>query len=121
MVTLTKAFTFDAAHILRNYVGKCNNLHGHTFRLEVTIRPSEHLPKAPENMVMDFGELKRLVDQTIISQLDHKFLNEVLDVDNCTSEYLVDYIVTKLYPVFKDSLIKIRLYETEDSWCEWSA
>ena len=121
MLTITKAFTFDCAHVLRNYDGKCNNLHGHTFRLEVTIRPSEYLPQAPENMIMDFGDLKKIVKETIIDELDHKFINDVVKADNCTSEFLVQYIVDKLYPLFKDSLVSIKLYETQDSWCEWRA
>ncbi|MBN2781515.1 MAG: 6-carboxytetrahydropterin synthase QueD [Candidatus Marinimicrobia bacterium] len=64
---LTKIFHFDMAHRLSFHEGKCRNLHGHTYRLEVTLSGD-----ADENgMVIDFNEMKRLIDERVVDVLDH--------------------------------------------------
>jgi 6-pyruvoyltetrahydropterin/6-carboxytetrahydropterin synthase len=76
--------TFAAAHKLRNYHGKCENLHGHNYKVRVTIE-SEVLDST--GLVVDFVEIKRLID-CVIERLDHTYLNEVppFDVLNPSAE-----------------------------------
>lgn len=71
---LRKEFTFDAAHKLEHYHGKCEALHGHTYRLAVTLKghPDE------EDMVFDFVQLKRVVKEKAVDRLDHAYLNDIL-------------------------------------------
>ena len=71
---LCKDFTFDAAHNLVNYHGKCERLHGHTYRLRVVL---EGRPDA-EGMIMDFLELKDIVKECVLSRLDHAYLNDII-------------------------------------------
>lgn len=70
-------FEFDAAHNLPNYAGKCERLHGHTYRLRV-------LCEAPVNpstgLAIDFAELKRVVRTRVIDVLDHTYLNETIPI-----------------------------------------
>lgn len=73
-VALTKEFTFDAAHHLHLYEGKCKNLHGHTYRLVITV--SGFINEI--GLVIDFADLKRIYQTTIEEKLDHQYLNEVL-------------------------------------------
>ena len=71
---LSKDFTFDAAHNLINYHGKCERLHGHTYKLRVVLegRPDD------EGMIMDFEELKAIVNGRVISKLDHSYINDII-------------------------------------------
>ena len=71
---VSKDFTFDAAHNLVNYHGKCERLHGHTYRLRVVLEGSPD----SEGMVMDFIELKEIVKEHVLSKLDHAYLNEII-------------------------------------------
>ena len=70
---VTVSFTFEAAHCLPGHRGECARLHGHTYRLEVTVGG----PVGPDGMVLDFGLLKQLVRETVIDRVDHRYLNEV--------------------------------------------
>ena len=73
VLRLTKEFDFQMAHTLSAYDGKCRNIHGHNYRLFVTVEgePIDDASPAKNGMVMDFGDLKRLVNEEIISLLDH--------------------------------------------------
>ena len=71
---IIKEFEFDAAHYLPEYHGKCEKLHGHTYKLVVKLKGQ---PDA-EGMVMDFLVLKRIVTEKVLSVLDHACLNDVL-------------------------------------------
>lgn len=120
IVSVTKEFTFDSAHFLINYNGKCANLHGHTYKLQITVfgRLNE------QGMVIDFNELKRVVSEKIIDDLDHKVINDVFPY-NPTAENMVIHI----FDVVKDYLLKnyknkvfiekVRLYETPTSYAEF--
>ena len=72
-IRLTKEFSFEAAHALNGYDGPCREIHGHSYRLFVTVkgRPSETENDPKYGMVMDFGVLKQIVNQEIVSRLDH--------------------------------------------------
>jgi 6-pyruvoyltetrahydropterin/6-carboxytetrahydropterin synthase len=74
-MNITKIFTFDSAHHLIDYVGKCRNIHGHTYKLEVTVRGAV----LADGIVIDFHTLDDIVEKEILSQIDHRYLNEVLD------------------------------------------
>lgn len=73
MTTITKHFKFEAAHRLSKHDGKCKRLHGHSYKLAVSVRG----PINPDTgFVVDFGYLKALVDDAIISKLDHQYLGD---------------------------------------------
>lgn len=87
---VTREFTFDAAHHLDNYHGKCERMHGHTYRLQVTVKGEIQ----NNGMVVDFVLLKKVVNRYVISKLDHQLLNEV--VKNPSTERLVIWIWKQL-------------------------
>jgi 6-pyruvoyltetrahydropterin/6-carboxytetrahydropterin synthase len=142
-VRVTKRFTIDMAHALWGYDGPCKNIHGHTYHLSVTLigAPIQDSGDVKLGMVMDFGDLKRIVKETILDQFDHALvLNEVAPYsksDVITSEFekvmLVPYqptcenlllhFVELLKGFFSDgpTLVSIRLEETPTSFAEWNA
>lgn len=73
LLRLTKRFTFEMAHALPNYAGKCHNLHGHSYKLYVTVEgmPPTAAGHAIDGMLIDFGDIKQLVQQHIIDTFDH--------------------------------------------------
>lgn len=78
-LTATKEFSFDCAHLLSGHEGACKNLHGHTYKLEVTVKRSPGIPltqvKGPsQGMIIDFKVLKDAVNELIISRFDHAFV-----------------------------------------------
>ncbi|MCL6631550.1 MAG: 6-carboxytetrahydropterin synthase QueD [Alicyclobacillus herbarius] len=91
-VAVRKEFTFDAAHHLHLYEGKCQSLHGHTYRLVITVSgiPDER------GLCMDFADLKRIYEETIAKRLDHRYLNEVLPPMNTSAENLIVWIWEQL-------------------------
>ena len=76
LIRLTKEFNFEMAHYLSGYDGACKNIHGHSYRLFVTVigEPISEEKHPKLGMVMDFGQLKELVHRRIISKLDHALL-----------------------------------------------
>jgi len=109
---LKKDFTFDAAHRLEQYHGKCEALHGHTYRLEVTL---EGMPDE-EGMVMDFLVLKDLVKTHVLSYLDHAYLNDV--ISQPTAERIALWIWNQLDDKIKYrncSLYAVQVWETATS------
>lgn len=71
---LKQEFVFDSAHRLERYRGKCERLHGHTYRMIVTLEGSPD----DEGMIEDFGEVKRVVNEAAVSRLDHAYINEII-------------------------------------------
>jgi len=121
--SVTKAFHFEAAHYLPNYDGDCSYLHGHSYKLEVTVG-GPNITKSDEmcdgSMVIDFKQLKRKVDYYIIDTLDHTYLNEILP-GVPTAEFMCAWIYERLSsPAFGNlrGLKRIRLWETADSFAE---
>lgn len=115
-IKITKIFTFDSAHKLDDYDGKCKHLHGHTYRMEVTVKGAV----ASNGMVFDFSRLKKVVEEHVVNKLDHKYLNEVFDF-NPTSENIAVWIFEQIELNFKEeccSLAAIRLWETATSFVE---
>ena len=109
---LKKIFKFDAAHNLTKYHGKCEKLHGHTYRVVITI---EGKPDK-EDMVMDFAELKEIVKKEAIDILDHSYLNDL--IENPTAENIARWIWQRIYDRIKAPnrcLFEVEVWETEDS------
>ena len=86
---VSKEFTFDAAHHLFNYEGKCKSLHGHTYHLQIAV--SGYLDE--RGMTYDFGDLKRIYKDHLEPQLDHRYLNETsaLYEYNCGKYGFLDF------------------------------
>lgn len=74
MLVVTKTVSFDAAHLLTGHGGLCKNLHGHTYKVIVELGNTPPLPGQPEDMVMDFKELKIVLQEEIVNPCDHTFL-----------------------------------------------
>ena len=122
-VYLTKRFSFEAAHHLVGYDGACANVHGHSYKLEVTasgnIDVVSNQSIASNCMVIDFKSLKEIVKKNIISTHDHADLNTLYS--NPTAERMVIY----MFNVIRNNLpcdVKlesVKLWETEDSYAEY--
>ncbi|MFJ7952527.1 6-carboxytetrahydropterin synthase QueD [Lysinibacillus sp. NPDC096418] len=120
-VLVSKEFTFDAAHHLHDYEGKCKNLHGHTYR--VVLGLSGYTDE--RGLMIDFGDIKEIWKQKIEIYLDHRYLNETLPPMNTTAENIVVWIYEKLVEAlleeqrFNGARVEfIRLYETPTSYAE---
>lgn len=107
-VTVTRAFTFDAAHVLPWHPGKCSRLHGHTYRLEISVTG----PPDSNGVVVDFGDIKEAVTARVLDPLDHTLLNDTLD--NPTAERLALYILHALQDDGCLAVSSVRLWETAD-------
>lgn len=127
MMEVTRIFTFDAAHRLEDYVGKCNFLHGHTYKLELTVRGTpDH-----RGIVCDFGDLKEIFKSHYEPLLDHKYLNESLPMVNTTAENLLiwffdrwEEVVRPAHPELQP--VRARLWETPNAfasleYADWRA
>jgi 6-pyruvoyltetrahydropterin/6-carboxytetrahydropterin synthase len=106
--SVTCSFTFEAAHRLAWHPGKCRNLHGHSYRLEVTVAG----PLDSNGVVVDFDLLTEIVGREVIEQWDHRDLNEILD--NPTAELLA-HRAWELLTAAGVDLAALRLWETADS------
>ena len=108
---VTCTFTFEAAHRLAWHPGKCRNLHGHSYRLDVSVEG----PLDANGVVLDFDTLQDVVRTAVIDVWDHRDLNEVLD--NPTAELLAH----RAWELLSDAglvLAALRLWETADSWVD---
>lgn len=123
IIKTTKIFTFDSAHFLPNHAGKCATMHGHTYKLEVTvIRDNGQLINSgsDEGMVMDFSDLKTIVMTEVIDKMDHKILNEVFSF-RTTAENMSLHIFNVLTDKLQSRGViieKIKLWETPNSYVE---
>ncbi|MCL4407877.1 MAG: 6-carboxytetrahydropterin synthase QueD [Thermotogae bacterium] len=110
---ISKEFKFDAAHNLVNYHGKCERLHGHTYRLRVTL---EGTPDK-DGMILDFTELKKTVNDLVVSKLDHSYINDTIAQPSAEniSLWVWKMLETSLSgPNYR--LYEIIVWETEDSF-----
>jgi len=109
--SVTRSFTFEAAHQLPWHEGKCRHLHGHSYRLEVTVEG----PVGADGMVVDFARLREVVDREVTATYDHRYLNDLLD--NPTAE-LIAIDIWKAVESSGLGVSRIRLWETADSFVE---
>ncbi|MBN2614566.1 MAG: 6-carboxytetrahydropterin synthase [Bacteroidales bacterium] len=140
---MTKEFKFEAAHALKDYDGLCRNIHGHSYELKVTVSGTairdENSPKL--GMVMDFGDLKKIVREEIVGQFDHsvilykkmpaKLISDlkdqferiiITDYNPTSEEMLVDFarrIKARLPENIELQYMLLR--ETVTSYAEWYA
>ncbi len=103
---VTKTFGFEAAHRLLDYQGKCERLHGHSYKLSVTV----DAPVRPDGIAFDFTDLKRIVNARVVDVLDHRYLNDY--VPKSTAENVVVWIWERLKDLPLD---EISLWETASS------
>jgi 6-pyruvoyltetrahydropterin/6-carboxytetrahydropterin synthase len=123
-VLVSKEFTFDAAHHLHDYDGKCKNLHGHTYKVVFGISGITD----ERGILLDFAEIKEIWKSQIEIYLDHRYLNETLPPMNTTAENIVVWIYEKMHVALtKDDRHKpqsgirlefVRLFETPTSYAE---
>lgn len=115
MFEVTVEEKFASGHALRNYKGKCENVHGHNYRVEVTLA-GEKLDAT--GLLLDFVELKKVLN-VILDRLDHQFLNEVppFDVLNPSAENMARYIFEELEKGLGETtparVAHVRLWETD--------
>lgn len=97
MYTIRKIFNFEASHRLKYHEGKCRRLHGHSYRTELELESDELQVSGPEkNMVVDYQFVSKVVNNLVISHLDHSHLNDSLETDSPTAEYIAFWIYNKL-------------------------
>lgn len=135
LLRLTKEFTFDMAHALTGYDGKCRNIHGHTYHFHVTVEgtPLDDKASPKDGMVMDFFIIKQIVNDIIVNQFDHALvLPETTpystDLDTRliltdwqpTTENLLIHFARLLQPAMPEGvrLYSLKLYESETSCAE---
>jgi 6-pyruvoyltetrahydropterin/6-carboxytetrahydropterin synthase len=141
MISITKIFRFETAHAIHRYQGSCQNIHGHSYELHVTVKAMEPSEGYVDGLgiILDFKELKSIVQSQVVNAMDHKLLlskaylavNEtkftsdelvVFDVEPTAENILIfarDQIRVSLPEHIQ--LHALKLWETRDSYAEWSA
>lgn len=143
-IRITKLFTFETGHALYGYDGKCKNVHGHSYKLAVTVigTPITKEGEVKLGMVIDFGDLKRIVKEEIVDSFDHATVfnkntphvelakelenrghNVILVNYQPTSENMVIDFADKITKRLPESiqLHSLKLQETDTSYAEWYA
>ncbi|MEM7185306.1 MAG: 6-carboxytetrahydropterin synthase [Bacteroidota bacterium] len=143
-IRLTKKFTFETGHALHGYDGKCRNVHGHSYKLSVTVigKPIEDSSHVKFGMVIDFGDLKKIVKEEIVNVFDHATVfnkntpdmelaqelikrgHDVILVDyQPTSEMMIIDFANRIKPRLPEhiELHSLKLHETATSYAEWFA
>jgi 6-pyruvoyltetrahydropterin/6-carboxytetrahydropterin synthase len=140
-IRITKEFSFEGAHALVGYDGKCKHIHGHSYKLFVTVKgtPSTDCNSSKLGMLIDFTDLKKIINEAIINKFDHAFIvkegsplqKEIGDAYKNvkivpfqpTCENLVIYfseLISGNLPQ-NTKLLSLKLYETATSYVEWYA
>ncbi|QRM88626.1 6-carboxytetrahydropterin synthase QueD [Lacinutrix sp. WUR7] len=143
-IRITKQFSFETGHALYGYDGKCKNVHGHSYRLFVTVigKPITDATNVKFGMVIDFSDLKKIVKEDIVEIFDHatvfnkntphlELAKELSDRDHNvllvdyqpTSEMMVIDFASKISKRLPDNikLHSLKLQETTSSYAEWYA
>ena len=140
MIRITKEFKFEMAHALHGYDGLCKNIHGHSYRLSVTIKGSVKNEKGhvKDGMVMDFGILKEIVKPDIVDKYDHSLVLNAnsphanIDLSAFDKVFYLPYqptsenLVMDFASIIKSKipnhliLCKVVLSETARSFAEWN-
>ena len=139
MLQITKIFQFEMAHAIHNYQGSCGTIHGHTYQLHVTVTArlpvSGYLHQPP--FIMDFKELKQLVQLSVLDQLEHgTIISEDYLKENSRLGHFSHLIIWKAEPTAENILLfisdalqkqlpenillkKLKIFETAGSYAEW--
>ena len=143
IVRVANIFTFEMAHALWNYKGQCHNVHGHSYKLIVTFigQPVNEKNHSQEGMLIDFSDLKSIVDKRIVSAFDHALVlysktdENIINTLNNTFDKIVllpfqptcENLIHHFAEILKNETINnaalhsLRLYETATSYCDWHA
>ena len=137
MTTVTKTVRFDAAHVLTNHQGLCKNLHGHTYRVDVSVAQPDDDAR---DMVIDFKDLKRIANEVVCARFDHAFIYSTASTGECeiaavvekngmrtvaipfrsTAENLAKLFFGELR-AHVPGLVAVKVWETADSAAEYRA
>ena len=143
-IRITKKFRFEAAHALYGYDGKCKNIHGHNYKLFVTVvgSPTSDSSNVKFGMVMDFDDLKKIVKAEIIKEFDHSVIFNKNSPHKKLADNLIEnghkVILANYQPTIEEMIIdfanrissklpseiklhSLKLEETETSYSEWFA
>ena len=143
-IRITKKFSFETGHALYGYDGKCKNVHGHSYKLSVTVigSPITDLSNVKLGMVIDFTDLKKIVKEEVVDQFDHATVfnqttphielakelkdrgHHVILVDyQPTSENMIVDFAARIKSRLPEgiNLFSLKLQETESSFAEWFA
>lgn len=143
-IRITKEFSFETGHALYGYDGKCRNVHGHSYKLSVTVigQPISEPGEVKLGMVIDFGDLKKIVKEEVVDPFDHAtvfnkntpHLELAKELENRghkviladyqpTSENMVIDFATKISAKLPDTikLHSLKLRETQTAYAEWFA
>jgi 6-pyruvoyltetrahydropterin/6-carboxytetrahydropterin synthase len=140
-IRVTKQFHFEMAHALTRHDGPCKNIHGHSYKLSVTIagKPNEDVNDPKYGMVMDFGHIKKIVQEKVVTEFDHALVLNETDKDLITitqtgqriiyvpfaptCEMLLAEFLHRIAPELPSTvrLFSLRLDETASSFAEWFA
>lgn len=140
MISITKIFRFETAHAIHQYPGSCAQIHGHSYKLHVTVQANEHSEKYIPGLgiIMDFKLLKFVVQESVLNLLDHKlilskaYLNEsknefskeeLVELEaEPTAENLLLFLRDQITPKLPEQVLltSLKLWETNDSFAEWS-
>lgn len=107
-IRLSREFKFDAAHKLENYNGVCARIHGHTYTLVVTVEGEPD----DSGMLIDFFDMKKIVEETVISKVDHTYLNDFYQqptVENMAQDMF--WNLKKAFEKTQVTLFSVKLYE----------
>jgi 6-pyruvoyltetrahydropterin/6-carboxytetrahydropterin synthase len=141
MITITKIFRFETAHAIRGYPGSCKNVHGHSYELHVAVKskqPSDGYVSGL-GIILDFKELKTIVQEKVVNRLDHKLLlsesylaekkpgfqlDEVVAFEaEPTAENILIFARDQILKVLPEHILlhSLKIWETRDSYAEWYA
>ncbi len=144
LIRITKCFEFEAGHALYGYDGKCKNIHGHSYKLCVTVAgsPIEDINHPKNGMVIDFGDLKKIVNKYIVDVYDHATIFNLKSPHSQIGQLLQDQgmkivfhdfqptcenVIVYFSNVLKEhlpdyvDLVTLKLQETSGSFVEWHA
>ena len=117
--TIRKKFVFEAAHQLVDHNGKCARLHGHSWVAWVEVEGTEvHLDGPKRNMLVDFADVKNAVKPLVDEYLDHHHLNNTLECDMPTSEYVAKWLFDRVANLMP-GLAAVEIEETCTSMCRY--
>lgn len=143
-IRITKEFTFEMAHALYGYDGKCKNIHGHSYKLDVCVigKPIKDADNPKFGMLIDFGDLKTIVKSEVVDVMDHAIMlninsphqslaedlktsgHDIVEVDyQPTSENMVIDFAEKIQLKLPENikLHSLKLRETATAFAEWYA